>query len=79
MRKTVRKRKIIGHTFTAQFVQFEEDDDDADEDEDAEEDIACIYKQNQQKNYLINELKLYVFYCLKYEMCCLLLLFLPFN
>lgn len=48
MRKTVRKRKIIGHTFTAQFVQFEEDDD-ADEDEDAEEDIACIYKQNQQK------------------------------
>lgn len=50
MRKTVRKRKIIGHTFTAQFVQFEEEDDDADEDEDAEEDIACIYKQNQQKN-----------------------------
>lgn len=46
MRKTVRKKKIIGHTFTAQFVQFEEDeDDDADEDEDAEEDIACIYKQ----------------------------------
>lgn len=47
MRKTVRKRKIIGHTFTAQFVQFEEEDDDADKD--AEEDIACIYKQNQQK------------------------------